>query len=108
LKLAVAGGYKIVGPPKLLNDLPLKIPAGGTATVRFAAPAIPFSNKARFELSNAPEGITIKRVSPIRDGGEIVLQCDAKVKPGRKGTLTVTTPVGNTSLPTVPFEITGK
>lgn len=108
LKLAVPGGYKIVGPPKILSELPVRIPAGGTATVRLAAPAIQFANKARFELSNAPEGVTIKRVSPIRDGGEIVLQCDPKVKPGRRGSLTVATPAGNNSLPAIPFEITGK
>ncbi|MCX6897260.1 MAG: hypothetical protein NT105_01045 [Verrucomicrobia bacterium] len=115
LKLAMTGSYKIAGPPRILGDLPVKIPAGGTARVRIVAPPAMFSNKARLELSNAPEGLTIKKVSPSRDGGEIVLQCDAKVKPGQKGSLTITTSVGKAppsgqhspaTLPAIPFVIT--
>ncbi|MCX6910732.1 MAG: hypothetical protein NTY01_22190 [Verrucomicrobia bacterium] len=121
LKLAVTGGYKIVGPPKILSELPVRIPVGGTARVRVAAPTIAFSNKTRFELANAPDGITIKNVIPSRDGGEIVLQCDAKVEPGRKGSLTVIAVAGKpappgrpkapqsqhplATLPAIPFEI---
>ncbi len=105
LKLAMTGNFKVAGPPKLLGSLPVKIPVGGTAKVRIAAPPAAFSNKARFELGNAPEGLTIKKVSPSRDGGEIVFQCDAKVKPGQKGSLTVTTPAGKAVLPAIPFEI---
>ncbi|MFA6563056.1 MAG: peptidase [Verrucomicrobiia bacterium] len=106
LKLAMTGSYKIVGPPKILGDMPVKIPVGGTAKVRIAAPTAVFSNKTRFALSNAPEGLTIKKVTPSRDGGEIVLQCDAKVKPGQKGSLTVTISAGKAVLPAIPFEIT--
>ena len=126
LKLAVTGGYRIVGPPKILSELPLRIPAGGTASVRIAAPAIAFSSKARFQLSNAPEGLVIKNVLPSRDGGEIVFQSDgARTKPGQKGSLTITLPPGKaapsgrskappgqgpaaTVLPAIPFEITEK
>jgi hypothetical protein len=74
--------------------------------VRIAAPTAVFSNKTRFALSNAPEGLTIKKVTPSRDGGEIVLQCDAKVKPGQTGSLTVTISAGKAVLPAIPFEIT--
>ena len=118
LKLAMTGSYKIAGPPRILGDLPVKIPVGGTVKVRIAAPTAVFSNKARLELSNAPEGITIKKVSSSRDGGEIVFQSDAaKVKPGQKGSLTVTTSVGKAlppgqrlpaTLPAIPFVITQK
>lgn len=124
LKLAMTGSYKIAGPSKILSDLPIKIPVGGMARVRISASTVAFSNKTRFELANAPEGITIKKVSPSRDGGEILLQCDAGVKPGQKGSLTVTASTGKpmppnktkvpsgqhptTTLPAIPFEITQK
>jgi hypothetical protein len=104
LKLAMAGSYKIVGPPKILGDLPVKLPVGGTARVRFAAPTLFFANRPRFELRGAPEGVTLKNVAPSRDGGEIVLQCDAKTKPGQKGSLTIATQAGKTALPPIPFE----
>ncbi|MBI5396890.1 MAG: hypothetical protein HZA91_16465, partial [Verrucomicrobia bacterium] len=126
LKLATTGNMKLkAGPPKILGDMPVKIPAGGTVRVRVVAPAVAFSNKARLELANAPEGITIKNVSPTRDGGEIVLQSDAaKVKAGQKGSLLViasdgkATPAGKrkasanqrplATLPPIPFVITQK
>ncbi|MBI5686939.1 MAG: peptidase [Verrucomicrobia bacterium] len=105
LKLAMTGSYKIAGPPKILGNLPVKIPVGGTARVRFAAPAFAFSGKPRFELRGAPEGVTLKNLSPSRDGGEIVLQCDPKAKSGQKGSLTFGAPAGITALPPIPFEI---
>jgi hypothetical protein len=41
-------------------------------------------------LSEPPEGIALRGASPVRDGTELVLQCDAaKAKPGLKGNLIV-------------------
>jgi hypothetical protein len=75
---------------KLLSATPVRIPAGGTARIQVGLPAPRVAERAQFELSNPPEGITIQGATPIRDGVEIVLQTDvAKVKPGFKGNLII-------------------
>ncbi|MBI5687191.1 MAG: hypothetical protein HZC54_19130 [Verrucomicrobia bacterium] len=74
---------------KILSDLPVKIPAGGTARVRLAAPA-KAAGRIRLELAEAPAGIVIKSVSPSDGGLEVELGGDAaRLKPGQKGNLIV-------------------
>jgi len=110
---------------KILSATPVRILPGGTARIQVGLPAPRLAERAQFELSNPPEGITIQSVSPVRDGVEIVLQTDAtKVKPGLKGNLIIngyvprpaetnaTKPKGNNNqrmplgaLPAIPFEI---
>ncbi len=111
----------------LLSEMPLRIPAGGTASVRVRAPLNTPQAKIHFELSEPPEGIVVQRISPIREGSEIVLQSDAgKVKIGLQGNLIVNVLAeavprpdspkgkGNTrrmlvgTLPAIPFEIVAK
>ena len=88
LKVAVAGRTKFKTEMRILGKSPVRIPAGGTARVQVASN---FANRIEFELSEPPEGITIKDVSSSEEGAEIVLQSDAaKVKPGLKGNLIVT------------------
>jgi hypothetical protein len=68
-----------------------KIPAGGTAQVHVVAPNSAAFAGLEFQLSEPPEGITLKQASASRDGVEVVLQSDAsKVKPGLQGNLIVT------------------
>jgi hypothetical protein len=75
---------------KILSATPVRILPGGTARIQVGLPAPRLAERAQFELSNPPEGITIQNVSPVRDGVEIVLQTDAaKVKPGLKGNLII-------------------
>ncbi len=75
---------------KILSATPVRIPSGGTARIQVGLPAPRLAERAQFELSNPPEGITIQNVSPVRDGVEIVLQTDAaRVKPGLKGNLII-------------------
>jgi len=102
----------------------VRIPAGGTAIVRLDGPGRALTERFHLELNEPPEGITIKSVSPSRNGTEMLLQCDAsKVKPGLAGNLIVETfaaradapgkakgkgnprraPLG--VLPAIPFEI---
>jgi hypothetical protein len=79
-------------PARVLTMQPLELAAGGRATVRVSLPpAFRTFENVEFELSEPPEGITL-RESTFRDGGaEFVLQADAaKVKPGRLGNLIVT------------------
>jgi hypothetical protein len=110
-------------PAKVLADSRVKIPAGGTALVSITAPAS--VDRFQFELSDPPEGIAIRKVSPTDRGAEILLASDAaKSKLGLKGNLIINiipapgrpmaattkkpaavrrSPVG--TLPAIPFEI---
>jgi hypothetical protein len=99
MKVAVSGRNMSRSPVRILGESPVRIPAGGTARVRIAAPALAFAGKIQLELSDPPDGIAIKNVSPSGaqygraywpGGAEIVLQCDAaKAKPGLQGNLIV-------------------
>jgi hypothetical protein len=124
LKVAVTGRELFRSPLKILGSLPVKIPVGTTARVRLNAPARALIDRVQFDLSEPPDGLSIRGVSPLRDGAEIELACDAsKLKPGLKGNLIVVAyaarkpeagkpkgpannrrvPVG--ALPAIPFEI---
>jgi hypothetical protein len=112
------------GPAKILGESPVRIPAGGTAQVRFDISSSALTDKVELELIEPPDGITIRKVSPSRDGLEIVLQSDAaKARPGLRGNLIVMAyPEGSLAsakanergtvrripldtLPAIPFEI---
>ena len=110
---------------KILGPTPVKIPAGGTAEVRFRTPGPAFTNNFQLELSEPPDGISIESVSAVDGGAEILLRSDAaKIKPGVKGNLIVNimpakpraasaagkpranqTRVALGALPAIPFEI---
>ena len=121
LKVAIIGRFRPGDETKLLTATPIRIPAGGTASVRVSLPIGPFMDKIEFELSEPPDGLMLKTVSPT----EFTLQADAgKLKPGLQGNLIVKAsgerrqvpadqpapadkrriPLG--ALPAIPFEIT--
>ncbi len=127
LKVAVIGRFRPGDAARILTDTPLRIPAGGTAGLRASMPVGPLITKVEYELSEPPDGITIKSATSTGGDGDIVLQADAeKVKPGAKGNLIISVfaqapqasgkggggaprriPFG--ALPAIPFEIvTGK
>lgn len=90
LLVTIAGraGPRNPGTIKILSATPVKLPAGGTAQVQVGMPTNSFFGKIFLELSDPPEGITIKDVFAGRDGSDVVIQCDAaKAKPGLKGNL---------------------
>jgi hypothetical protein len=109
---------------KLLSESPVKIPAGGTARVRFDAPMGVGGGRLELELSEPPDGITIENINAAGGGTEIVLRSDAaKVKTGQTGNLIVCAYPGKAaktgknnpqanrqrtplaSLPAIPFEV---
>jgi hypothetical protein len=74
----------------ILSGSPVRVPPGGTARIEVGLPGPRIAERAQFELSNPPEGISIQKASPVGGGVEIVLQTDAtKVKPGLKGNLII-------------------
>ncbi len=86
LKVAVYGRFRPGDAAQILSPTPLKLPADGTAQLRVSMPTGPLLNNVQFELSEPPDGISIKSASPT----EILLQADAtKVKPGSKGNLII-------------------
>jgi hypothetical protein len=121
--LVMVRGKKRYGPPLvLLGERPLQIRAGGGAEVRFRGPRSPKEGKIEFELSEAPEGISIQRVSFLRGGVAIMLHADETVPLERKGNLIIdvvfvkttegakgkparTRRIPRGSLPAIPFEI---
>jgi hypothetical protein len=108
------------GSPRLLTEAPVRIPVGGVARVQFQSPSQVPLGKLNLELSEPPEGVSIQKISPSREGVEIELIAQAdKAKSGTCGNLIVATyldrpnaagagknrrpPAG--ALPAIPFEI---
>jgi hypothetical protein len=92
LRVAVRRGAAFRAPARVIGANPLKMVAGSVSRIRVAVQLPPNSalEKFDYELSEPPEGITIREVVPAQDGVEIVLACDAsKTKPGMKGNLII-------------------
>jgi hypothetical protein len=126
LRVAVLSRGAVRVPASILSAQPVKIPDGQTAKVRVAIPPgyQAFENVA-FELSEPPEGITLRDLSVAFGVAEFAVQVDgAKIKPGLRGNLIVTVsgerqPGGNAAakaarrrlpmgtLPAIPFEVIG-
>jgi hypothetical protein len=115
--------------PRVATPGPVAIPVGGTARVRVAFPFPRAFDKLEFELSEAPDGVTLGDLQVAANGAEFVLRADpAKARPGARGNLIVVVsgervPQANRpnqpppgarrriplmTLPAIPFEITGK
>lgn len=122
--VAVTGRRRYGPELKLLAEGPVMLPVGGTARVQLSAPKGPFMQEVRFELSEPPKGIGIKKVSPGPKGLAVLLSADdGDVKCGLKGNLIVNAfveravkskdgkPTGRTrrtaigTLPAIPFEV---
>lgn len=125
LRVAVSRGFGRGRGLKLLSDVPVKIPAGGTAVVRLDAPARAFANPLRLELTDPPPGISLGKIASAQGGTELTLRADAgKAAPGTKGNLIVTATLARpaaakgkaaatarqsvATLPAIPFEIVAR
>jgi hypothetical protein len=90
LKAATLGGAAVKTSLKILNDTPVKIPPGGMARVRVSGPQRAFQDKMQLQILEPAEGISIRQISPLAGGMEIVLACDGlKLKSGFQGNLIV-------------------
>jgi len=120
----ITGNARRAAPWKLLDDEPLKLPAGGTAQVRLVVPFARFADQLQLALNEPPDGIAIVKVARGEKDMAIVLSADGgKLKPGMKGNLIVDAfmqraanpanpqpgannrrfPIG--TLPAIPFEV---
>ena len=57
-----------VPPLELVGDSPVRIPAGGSAQVRFKRPRRPVLNDMQLELNEPPEGVTLHDVTVVPEG----------------------------------------
>jgi len=53
-------------PFQVISDLPIKIPAGGTAELKLDATAKYLAAKTKLKLLSVPQGITIKKSDSLR------------------------------------------
>ncbi len=124
LLVAVTGPQRLRAPWKLLSEVPVKLPAGGTVSVRFSLPRGPLLDQVRLTLHEPPPGISLQGISLTQDSATVLLRADAgKLKPGLKGNLIIDASVERTvtpkngksqavkrliplgSLPAIPFEV---
>jgi len=111
---------------QILDEMPVRIPAGGEAHVSVRLPPNLFFAKVELELNDPPAGVAMQKVSSNGGGvSELLLAADAvKAKPGTRGNLIVTAFMDNPgaagkgkaatnrrrvaagTLPAIPFEIT--
>lgn len=87
LTLAVGGLFRPGDENSVLSATPLRIPAGGTATIHVHVQVGPRIHDLQFELSDPPPGI---RLGPSSATSVTVLTDKAAVKPGQAGNLIVT------------------
>jgi hypothetical protein len=120
------GGTRV--PARIVGSETARIPAGGSTRVQVALPPARNIQNIQLELSEPPDGLSLRDVVVGEAGAEFVLEADAsKVKPGMRGNLIVTfsgervppqrgnqpgpagpaarrrVPIG--TLPAIPFEI---
>jgi hypothetical protein len=95
LRVAVTGRGATRVPVVVTSGQPVRVPAGGSAaiTVRMP-PAYRALENIAFELSEPPEGITLRDTAISTAGmvltGRFVVQVDGKVKTAARGNLIVT------------------
>ncbi len=104
--------------------MPVKLPLGGTVSVRFSMPRGPLLDKVQLTLHDPPAGISLQNILLDQDSATVLLRADAeKLKPGLKGNLIIDASVERTvnpangkgqaakrliplgSLPAIPFEV---
>jgi hypothetical protein len=75
---------------RLLDPMPLKLPVGGSALVRLAAPKGLQPDQWQLELRDPPEGLSIGNVAPHPQGLAIALEIQGDgMKPGQQGNLII-------------------
>ena len=80
--------------------MPVRVPVGGTVSVRFSLPRGPLLDQVQLTLRDPPAGISLQNVSLAWDSATLLLRADAgKVKPGLKGNLIIDASVERTVNP---------
>ena len=91
LKMTVLarGGTRM--PARIVGSEAARMPAGGSTRVQVTLPPMKNFENIQLELSEPPDGLSLRDVAIGETGAEFVLEADAsKVKPGLRGNLIVT------------------
>jgi hypothetical protein len=95
LQVAVMGRGPANAGVRIVSEMPVKIPAGGTVRIRIAVPQGVVGPRAQLELTDPPEGITLQNVNLAGLATEVVLSSDSElVKLGESGNLIITAYAG--------------
>jgi hypothetical protein len=78
LSVAVRGSASRPPEVSLLKNEPVTIPAGGSAVVLLKTPPKVNTKSIRLALSNAPEGISLQKTSPVDGGLTLTLAADGQ------------------------------
>jgi hypothetical protein len=126
LAVAVSGNLRPFASDaiRILSATPVRIPAGGKATVKIGAASL-LADRFNLELRTPPEGISISNILQVQNGIEVVISSDhEKTKAGANGNLIIDlvpkTPaaspnqknraqpsqrIATSSLPAIPFQV---
>lgn len=75
-------------PVKLESGSPVELAPGGTVRVAFRSGARNVEKGLEMDAVEGPEGLTVKTVTPVAGGADVILEADAeKLKPGQRGNL---------------------
>ena len=91
LKMTVLarGGTRM--PARIVGSEAAKMPAGGSTRVQVTLPPMKNFENIQLELSEPPDGLSLRDAAVSETGAEFVLEADAsKIKPGLRGNLIVT------------------
>ncbi len=96
------GAFRI--PARIVGAQPVMVPAGGTARVRVTLPpGVLTFEKIQFELSDPPDGISLRDLTLSGPGGEFIVQAEGgRMKAGFRGNLIVTVSGERVPPPTAP------
>jgi len=83
------GGTRM--PARIMSRETARMPAGGSTRVQVALPPTRNFQNIQLELSEPPEGLSLRDATVSETGAEFVLEADAsKARPGLRGNLIVT------------------
>lgn len=77
LMVATIAGRRGGPPIEVVNEAPVRIPAGGTAEVQIKTPAYRMQRELKFELREPPRGVTLQDVTGAPQGLRLVFKADA-------------------------------
>lgn len=76
LLVAVSAKKRPFPPVKVLNELPLEIPLGGTAQLQIRVPKRADLDKIQWALWEPPKGLSLKEAAVLPNGFDITLQAE--------------------------------
>ena len=75
-------------PMRIEPDAPVELASGGSVQIAFRSASPHFEKGLEMDIREGPDGFTLKTVTPVKGGADVILEADAqKLKPGEQGNL---------------------